>query len=314
MNTENNNGIKNDEHVRNVIVVLNYNDSTTCIKFIEETEKYEVFDRVILVDNHSTDDSVQRLKPYTDDRIILIEAGENKGYAYGNNVGMRYAVDQFPRLKSIIISNPDIHISEKDVKKILAKIDEGYGMTTGLIYNYNPETREKYLASNFGWRIPTYRDMLSNCFLIAYKIKRSILHSSMYLEWDRVRGQDVIATEAVPGCFFALDAEAAKKIDYMDEDTFLFGEETILGWRLKNAGFRSCIVNDTAVLHENSVSIKKNINNAKHKARMRLASEQVYLEKYLQCGDAFRKMYTALFWIGQKEKMVINRYIEYRKG
>lgn len=296
---------KDDIDVRNVIVVLNYNDYNTCIDFLNNTKNYEVFDRIILVDNKSSDNSVKILEQFVDKRIVLLQTNENKGYAYGNNVGMRYAVEHYKNLFSIIISNPDIYISEIDICKIIDKLKSGYGMCTGIIYNVNKITNDKSLASNFGWRLPTYGDMLSNCFLLIYKIKRNILHSSMYLEWEKVKNLSVIDTEAVPGCFFAVSAMAMQKIDYMDEGTFLFGEETILGWRLKHAGFKSCIVNGTVVKHENSVSINKSIKKARSKAKMNLKSDLLYLQKYLKCNRIRLFVYSMFFKVGLFEKRII---------
>lgn len=299
----------NKNNVATVVIVLNYNDYQTCINFINETKDFGVFDKIILVDNCSTDNSVEQLRPYINDKISLVEAEKNLGYAYGNNIGMRFAIKNYPNVKNLIISNPDIHVSEGHIKKILAPLDEGYGMSTGVIYNYNPRTREKSLASNFGWRIPDYGDMISNCYLLSYKIKRSIFHTSMYFDWESVKSKDCIEVEAVPGCFFALNAQAAKRIDYLDEETFLFGEETILGWRLKKSGYKACIVNGTEVLHENSVSINKNVKANKIKERFRLDAEMVYIRKYLNKGKLAQMWYELNYKIGLVEKRFISRFI-----
>lgn len=295
-----------DRQVRTVAVVLNYNDANTCLQFLKETEDYKVIDKIIIVDNHSTDDSIEKLQKITNDRILLICSDANNGYAYGNNYGMKYAVKNYENLENIIITNPDIHVSECDIEKIIKPLSDGYGMSTGIIYNYNPDSQKKTMASNFGWRVPSYGDMISNCFLLTYKLKRSVLHTSMYLDWDKVKDDNIIHAEAVPGCFFALSSEAAKKIDYMDESTFLYGEETILAWRLKNAGYSACIVNYTKVLHENSVSINKTIKENKHKVELRLQSEITYLRKYLKCNSFLIKLYSFNYKLGRIEKELIS--------
>lgn len=298
-----------DKQVRTVAVVLNYNDADTCIKFVRETSDYELIDRIILVDNHSTDDSMKRLREIENERVLLICSDANKGYAYGNNYGMKYAVKSYKNLKHIIITNPDIHVSEEDIKRIIEPIENGYGMSTGVIYNYNPVGSKKIMASNFGWRLPSYRDMISNCFLLAYKVKRRLLHTSMYLDWNMVKNKSWISTEAVPGCFFILSCKAAKEIEYLDDRTFLFGEETILGWRLKSAGYKAVIVNGTEVLHEQSTSINKSIKAKKRKEKMRLDSELIYVEHYLKCGMIKIGIYKLMYRIGVCEKNLIKKII-----
>ena len=46
------------------LVVLNYNDADNTLKVLGNTANYGVFDKVIVVDNASNDDSRIRLKSY----------------------------------------------------------------------------------------------------------------------------------------------------------------------------------------------------------------------------------------------------------
>ncbi len=293
-----------DSEVKVVSVVLNYNDYKTCEKYISEIKDYSSIDKIIIVDNCSSDESYNVLSNYTDEKVVVMKTLSNKGYSNGNNCGMKYAVEHYPNLESIIVSNPDIHIKESDLILLKNTLKNGYGMVTGVVYNYDPSTKEKKLASNFGWKLPNYRDMLSNCFLFVYKFKRSILKNSFYLSWEIEKNNGIIMTEAVPGCFFALDVNAVKKMDYLDDSTFLFGEETILGYRLKKAGYSACIVNNTEILHENSVSINKSLKNRRIKAKYRYESECIYLNKYLQCNKMQVFLFTFCYWLGFVEQSI----------
>lgn len=302
-----------EPEVKLVVVVLNYNDYLTCIDFIKSVRDYEIIDKIIIVDNHSTDESVSELSQYTNEKIEFIETDFNRGYAYGNNYGMRYATQKYPNLEYIIISNPDIHVKETDIRKIISPLSFEYSLSTGVIYNYNPNKNTKGLASNFGWKLPTYWDMLSNCYIIFYKMKRKVFHTSMYLDWEKEKSKPIIDSEAVPGCFFVIRSDAAKDIDYFDEDTFLFGEESILGYRLREKNYKVCIVNDTEVLHENSVSINKNIKANKRKQQYRLDAELVYLKKYLHSNKFLLGFYIINYKIGLFEKRLVYKLLRLRK-
>ena len=73
------------------IIIVNYRTPSltlACIDSIYAHTKGVDFE-VIVVDNHSEDDSVERLSK--DNRIILIESLRNGGFGYGNNLGMRVA-------------------------------------------------------------------------------------------------------------------------------------------------------------------------------------------------------------------------------
>lgn len=68
------------------INILNYNTYEKSRKCIESCLKqdYKSF-RILLVDNHSDDDSLIRLKKEYEDRIEYLELDRNYGYAAGNN-------------------------------------------------------------------------------------------------------------------------------------------------------------------------------------------------------------------------------------
>ena len=44
------------------MIILNYNDSYTTLSLVDEVRDYECLDSVVVVDNHSSDDSWKRLQ------------------------------------------------------------------------------------------------------------------------------------------------------------------------------------------------------------------------------------------------------------
>jgi GT2 family glycosyltransferase len=79
---------------RVALVILNYNnypDTVECIDGILGTD----FLDIVLVDNMSPDGSGDKLRERYEGRgnVIYIQSGENRGYAAGNNVGIRYVLD-----------------------------------------------------------------------------------------------------------------------------------------------------------------------------------------------------------------------------
>ena len=74
------------------VIVLNWNrrdDTLRCLASIERSS-YAPFDTIV-VDNASTDDSVQAIR-FAFPEIRIIENQENLGYAGGNNVGLEAAL------------------------------------------------------------------------------------------------------------------------------------------------------------------------------------------------------------------------------
>lgn len=77
---------------RIAVIILNYNnyeDTTMCLNRIVGIDSLDI----ILVDNSSPDGSGDRLAADYRGRIHYIQTGRNAGYAAGNNVGIKYAVE-----------------------------------------------------------------------------------------------------------------------------------------------------------------------------------------------------------------------------
>ena len=104
--------------MKNGIVIVNYNDYKTTKRLIDNIRDYKVFDKIVIVDNKSSDNSLKELKKLENKRIVVIDSGKNKGYSYALNVGCKYLIDKYKECK-IIVSNSDIIIqSENDIKDL----------------------------------------------------------------------------------------------------------------------------------------------------------------------------------------------------
>lgn len=71
-------------------MILNYNDSETVIKLVNEIKIFLIFDKIIVVDNCSNDNSMKNLIKIKNPIIDIIQTDFNGGYGYGNNYGIKY--------------------------------------------------------------------------------------------------------------------------------------------------------------------------------------------------------------------------------
>ena len=74
------------------IVVLNYNDAIETVKFVNDINSYNIVDKIVVVDNGSTDNSLVELKKLVNVKLIVLR--DNRGYAAGNNAGLKYLYEQ----------------------------------------------------------------------------------------------------------------------------------------------------------------------------------------------------------------------------
>lgn len=98
-------------------VILNYNgyiDTVNCIESLKKVNYKKL--KLVVVDNASTDDSVQQLKKNFSD-IKFIVSDENLGYAGGMNLGIKHALKNEGDL--ILLSNNDIEFTENFLEPLI---------------------------------------------------------------------------------------------------------------------------------------------------------------------------------------------------
>jgi glycosyltransferase involved in cell wall biosynthesis len=78
-----------------VVVILNYNDADNCLRVANNALKDSNINKVIIVDNCSPDKSYERLKEHASDNLVIMQSERNGGFAYGHNVGIRYALTSY---------------------------------------------------------------------------------------------------------------------------------------------------------------------------------------------------------------------------
>ena len=123
------------------IIVLNYKnleDTIACLASLRKItyNKY----RIVVVDNDSQDGSYEYLKEQETDCCIL-QSGENRGYAAGNNIGIRYAMEQ--DAEYVCILNNDVEAEPDFLTKLVRYMESAadVGMTGPVVYEYAERDR-----------------------------------------------------------------------------------------------------------------------------------------------------------------------------
>lgn len=109
-----------------VIIVPNYNNDhgeykgktylQNCIESILN-QSYKNF-KLIIVDDMSTDTSVETIKSYKDDRIILIENKRKRYNGGSRNVGIEYALDNLDFHYFVFLDSDDFYSTNEALKMI----------------------------------------------------------------------------------------------------------------------------------------------------------------------------------------------------
>lgn len=249
--------------MKTAIVILNYNDLETTKNMLNSIKDYKSLDLILVVDNKSKDNSYQELKKLENAKIKVIETENNLGYAYGNNYGLEYLKDK--DIKNVIISNPDIEVSENVIIKLIKDLDkDDVTLVAPIILENGKESK--------GWKLPHFKEDLISNINYFHKYSNKLLSYK-----EDYYNQELCKVEVVHGCFFAIKYKDFKSINFFDSKTFLYYEENILGSKLKNNNLNSYIDTSIKVKHNLSVSVDKSFNSLK-KYKI-LKTSQIYYEK-----------------------------------
>lgn len=252
------------------IVIVNYNDFKTTKRLLNNIKDYKCLEKIVVVDNNSTDDSFEKLKEFESNRITIIKNSSNH-YSSGLNAGAKYLIKKVGDC-NIIFSNSDVIIKgEEDLRKLSSYIKED-------IVVVGP-TIEELGKLNRGWKLPsTNKEILFNIPLVSRYFKKKFLQ----YDEDHFKGETSIV-DVVSGCFFIVDSKFLKQNDYFDENTFLYYEEQILATKVLKSNKKELISNKVRIIHDHSVSIDKSIKRVK-KQKVLKTSQKYYCKEYLKAN------------------------------
>lgn len=236
---------------RAYVIILNYNgkdDTLDCLKslqsvFLPQDVKLEI----LVVDNASKDESVAFIKSQKL-QLKLIENKENLGFAGGNNVGIRDALEH--GADYVLILNNDTVVDKNLIVELLkvATTDEEIGILAPKIYFahgfefYKDRYNKKDLGKVF-WYAGGETDW-----------KNVISHHRGVDEIDNGQYDTVEETSFASGCCLMITKEALNKVGFFDEKYFLYYEDSDLCERAKKAGFKIIYAPAAIIWHKNAGS------------------------------------------------------------
>jgi len=233
------------------IVVVNYKTSHDVDICLDSIEKYEPnFNEYefIVVDNCSKDSGFEKLKvkhPY----VKLIYAQKNGGFAYGNNRGFEAALGDV-----ILMLNPDTYLKDNAIEKAYKRLIEDPEISLLGPKLIDPDgTNQSYFhAKTYPtlWRVFCERMYLHRIF------KKSKLFNSYfqtYMDYGKERYVEQICGGALMFKRFVVE-----KIGYIDEEYFMYFEETDWCRKAVKCGLKLLYYPESVIVHDEGLTKEEN--------------------------------------------------------
>jgi len=283
------------------VVIVNWNgldDTIECIKSVKNISYPNC--GIILVDNGSKDSPIDNIKEIYKD-IIFIENKKNLGFAEGNNVGIRVALDN--EAKYIWLLNNDTIVHRDALTEMIdvgEKIPKS-GILGSKIYYYDKPDFIWFAGATINW-------------------KRAVSYHTGINQKDHPQYSVLNEVDRITGCSMVVKRELCENIGLMDEKLFLYVEEVDWCVRARHAGYKVMYVPDSKVYHKISsstgedFSIIYNYFNTRNflyviRKNMSFPVREFYLlnaifHKLNECKGIVKEIIKPAFWMKGKQATI----------
>ncbi|MFN8510955.1 MAG: glycosyltransferase family 2 protein [Deinococcaceae bacterium] len=211
------------------VIILNWKGWQDTIKCIDSLKMLAQRPHIVVVDNASGDESTVRIRTAHPD-VHLIESSQNLGFAGGNNLGIRYALEH--GAKYVWLLNNDT-IVQPDSLSALLQVSQQHnddGLIASSLWN-----------STSPHRLQTYGGGKVNTWLGRTRFILNPVEQPDYLVFASV----LIPTQVFQTC------------GLLNDHFFLYWEDVEYSTRAKKAGFALRTAHNSVVFHKESASLGK---------------------------------------------------------
>jgi len=212
------------------IVLVNYNGYADTFRAITSLSESSANVDIIIVDNASSNDDFSRfIKDFP--KIIVLLNHENLGFAGGNNIGVKYALEHM--YNYIILLNNDT-IVDRNMIEILANAADENTVTAPLMMLYDEPNIVWYGGGDIN--------------------RKTGNAQHRYMGNVKPIKLQTVECSFISGCCMCIHHSVFKQIGLLDESYFLYCEDTEFCLRLNQSDIKMLFVPDAVLWHKVSSS------------------------------------------------------------
>jgi GT2 family glycosyltransferase len=234
------------------IVIVNYNVQyflRNCLLSVIEACK-DIEAEIIVVDNRSTDGSVEMLKTHFPE-IKCIANTDNLGFSKANNQAIQQAFGEY-----VLLLNPDTVVEEDTFRRCIEFMDvhrDCGGLGVRMIDGsgtFLPESKRGLPKPNVAF----YK-----IFGLAQLFPKSKKFGQYHLGY--LSETETAEIEILSGAYMFLRKSVIDEVGMLDESFFMYGEDIDLSYRIIKGGYKNYYFPEVSIIHYKGESTKKSSVN-----------------------------------------------------
>ncbi|MEM9256404.1 MAG: glycosyltransferase family 2 protein [Pseudomonadota bacterium] len=234
------------------IIVVSWNTESLvdeCLASIEQQMPEDAFYETIVVDNASSDGTVELVKAKYP-KATLIANDENLGFATACNQAARRAVGRY-----FLLLNSDASLRDGNVRKLVDMMDkdESIGVISGALMGSSG--RVSVPCKSFPRPVELILGYSIN--LIYRKPKKSNNNRNARSIKRDVNGTKIYEADWVPGCFVLVRGSLMDDNNLLEDDIFMYYEDALLCCKAWGKGLRVLAVEFTVADHVSGASSRQ---------------------------------------------------------
>jgi hypothetical protein len=220
------------------IVIVNWNSHDflrKCVLSISNSKQVDLVSNMIIIDNNSTDDSLQLLP--VNDKLQVLKNTENLGFAKACNQGFKMSQSKY-----ILLLNPDAVLLESTISDSFDYMETHQDVDVLGCQLLNDSNHITPTCARFPKPINFVYHSLG-----LSKIWPKIFHPpTLMTDWNHQESRFV---DQVMGAYMFMRNTVFEKAGYFDERFFVYFEELDFSLSLKNAGGKSFYHSGIQAIH-----------------------------------------------------------------
>ena len=214
-------------------IIVNYNGARDTIACLDSLSKITYTNHIAIVVDNASRETAQ-LKDYVEDKgFYFLELKDNRGFAAGNNAGIRYAIEQFEKIDYFLLLNNDTEVDPYFLEPLVEECerDEKVGACGSHINYYTKRNETWFGGGDIKW------------------LTGRVLHKTPAREEGKLSDENFLT-----GCVLLLPVSILDKVGFLNEEYFLYYEDAAYSIEIRKAGYRLRYVPTSLVYHKISAT------------------------------------------------------------